>query len=136
MGLGIRLYACFTTYIVNPDGIHYIHQARAIYYYDWNSLTTCHLKFLSILPFLIAPAFGVFRDWIIAGRFVTLTFGFATLIPLYFILRRYLEKTLCLITLLAYALIPMSVSRSADIVRDPIFWFFICISLWCSYCDI
>ena len=126
LALGIRLYACLTTYIVNPDGVHYIHQARAIYYNDWDSLTNCHLKYLSILPFLIALAFGVFRDWIIAGRFVSLFFGFATLIPLYFILRRYLDKTLSVITLLVYALIPVFVSRSAGIVRDPVFWFFLC----------
>jgi len=126
LAFGLRLFACLNTYIVNPDGVHYIHQARSIFYNEWDLLTACHITFVSPLPFLIAGAFGIFRDWIIAGRFVSLLFSFATLFPLYFLLKRFFDKTLTAVTLLVYALIPVFVSRSADIVRDPIFWFFIC----------
>lgn len=122
----LRLFACLTTHIINPDGIHYIHQARSVFYHDWGSLTTCHIKYISMVPFLIAPAYAVFHDWIAAGRFVSFSFSFATLFPLYFLLKRFFEKPLISIILLVYALIPVFVSRSADILRDPIFWFFIC----------
>jgi hypothetical protein len=126
LALGLRLFACLNTYIINPDGVHYIHQARSIFYNQWDSLTTCHIKYISPLPFLIAAAFGICRDWVVAGRFVSLVFSFATLFPLYFLLRRFFDKPLTTITLLVYALIPSFISRSADIVRDPIFWFLIC----------
>ncbi|MFZ1983978.1 MAG: glycosyltransferase family 39 protein, partial [Desulfatitalea sp.] len=66
------------------------------------------------------------RDWVVAGRFVSLAFSFATLFPLYFLLRRFFDKPIATITLLVYALIPSFISRSADIVRDPVFWFLIC----------
>lgn len=125
----IRLYACLTTYIVNPDGVHYIYQARAIYYGQWSQLTACHLNYVSILPFLIAGAFAVVRDWIIAGRVVSLVFSTATVIPLFFILKRFLNKTTCCLTILVYAFIPVLVSRTADIVRGPIFWFFLCMGI-------
>ncbi len=126
MAFGVRLFACLNTHIVNPDGIHYIHQARSIYYHEWHALTACHIKFVSPLPFLIAPAFGLFGDWIAAGRAVSLLFSFASLFPLYFLLRRFFDETVAPITLLVYALIPVFISRSADIVRDPLFWFLIC----------
>ncbi|MFZ7111127.1 MAG: ArnT family glycosyltransferase [Desulfatiglandales bacterium] len=125
LGLAIRIYACLTTYIINPDGIHYIHQARAIFYQDWSSLTSCHLKYLSILPILIVAAYSVLQDWIIAGLCVSTLFGFATLFPLYFLLRRFFDETLSSITLLIFVLIPFFVSRSANVLRDPVFWFFI-----------
>ena len=51
LGLVIRLFACQHTVIVNPDGVYYIHQARAIYYGEWNSLTSCGVSFLSNYPF-------------------------------------------------------------------------------------
>ncbi len=125
----IRLYACLTTHIVNPDGVHYIYQARAVYYGQWSQLTACHLNFFSMLPFLIASAFAVVRDWIIAGRVVTFVFSTATLIPLFFILKRFLNRTACHLTILVYAFIPVLVSRTADIVRGPIFWFFLCMGM-------
>lgn len=129
LAIFIRLYACSTTYIVNPDGVHYIYQARAIYYGQWSQLTACHLNFVSMLPFFIAGAFAVVRDWIIAGRVVSFVFSTATLIPLFFILRRFLNKTECHLTILVYALIPVLVNRTADIVRGPIFWFFLCMGM-------
>ncbi|MFZ1985085.1 MAG: hypothetical protein WAU91_11770, partial [Desulfatitalea sp.] len=82
LALGLRLFACLNTYIINPDGVHYIHQARSIFFSQWDSLTTCHIKHISPLPFLIAAAFGICRDWVVAGRFVSLAFSFATLFPL------------------------------------------------------
>lgn len=126
LALGVRLFAYLHTYIVNPDGIHYIHQARSIFYNEWNAFTTYQIKYISPLPFLITAAFGFFGDWIIAGRFVSLLFSFATLFPLYFLLKRFFDNTIAYITLLVYTLIPVFVSRSADIVRDPIFWFLLC----------
>ncbi|WP_319408667.1 glycosyltransferase family 39 protein [uncultured Desulfosarcina sp.] len=123
---GVRLFACLNTHIINPDGIHYIHQARAIFYHQWHALTACRISFISPLPFLIAPAFGLAGDWIAAGRSVSLFFSVATLFPLYFLIRRFFDERIAAITLLVYALIPVFVSRSADIVRGPIFWFLIC----------
>ena len=126
IAFGVRLFACLNTYIINPDGIHYIHQARSIFYGQWHALTDCHIKYISPLPLLIAAAFGIFRDWVVAGRFISLIFSFATLFPLYFLVKRFFDKTVSALTILVYAFIPFLVSRSADIVRDPVFWFLIC----------
>ena len=130
LGLAIRLFACQHTFVINPDGIYYIHQARAIYYGEWNSLASCHLSFLSNYPFFIAGAYTIFHNWIFAAKFVSLFFGSITLIPLYFLCRRFFDRDISALTTLVFALLPVFVARSADVVRGPICWFFLAVGLY------
>lgn len=127
--LGIRLYACFNAAIINPDGIIYIQQARALFYDHGAGITACGMHYISILPFFIAGAFSICGDWIVAGRFISLLFGTCTFFPLYFLIRRFLDSRSALFALLIYAFIPALVGRSADIIRDPVFWFFLTLGM-------
>jgi hypothetical protein len=129
VGFGIRLYACLNIYIINPDGVHYIYQAKSIYYGPWADITACQVKSLSNLPFLIAAFFPIFQDWVVAARAVSMVFSFATLIPLYFLLNHFTDKQTSSLTTLVFAMIPVFVSRSADIVRGPVFWFLLTMGL-------
>ena len=126
----IRAFACQYTYVINPDGVFYIHQARAIYYGLWGDLTNCQISFVSNYPFFIAGTYALLRDWIAAAKAVSLIFGATTLIPLYLLLRRFLARDISRLSILAFALIPVFVSQSADIVRDPVSWFFITLGLY------
>jgi 4-amino-4-deoxy-L-arabinose transferase-like glycosyltransferase len=129
LGIGIRVFAVIYTYVTNPDGMVYIQQAKAIYYGNWKVLRSC-VPFVSSYPFLIASAFSVFHSWICSARLVSVFFGSLTLVPLYFLLRRFTdERTTCLSVLL-YAFMPALVSRSADLIRDPICWFFLVSGLY------
>lgn len=130
LAFGIRLYACLTTYIVNPDGIQYIYQARAIYFQDWHHITTCQISYISPLPFLIALMYALVHDWVIAARTITLLFSFASLIPLYFICIRFFNRSISTMAILVFAMIPAFVGRSADVIRDPIFWPFLTLGLF------
>ena len=130
LGVVIRLFACQHTFIINPDGVYYIHQARAIYYGEWNSLTTCGLSFLSCYPFFIAGAYAIFHHWIVAAQFVSLFFGSITLIPLYLLCRRFFDRDMSALTTLVFTLMPVFVARSADVVRGPICWFFLALGLY------
>lgn len=124
MGIALRAFAAFQTYVINPDGMLYIQQAKAIYHGDWQLLRSC-LPFVSSYPFLIAAAHGVVPSWIDSARVISVLFGSLTLVPLYFLLRRFAdERTSCLCVLL-YAFIPFLVGGSADLIRDPIGWFFL-----------
>ena len=124
IGIAIRAFAAFQTYVTNPDGMLYIQQAKAIYHGDWQLLRSC-LPFVSSYPFLIAAAHWVVPSWIDSARMISVLFGSLTLVPLYFLLRRFAdERTSCLCVLL-YAFIPFLVGGSADLIRDPICWFFL-----------
>jgi hypothetical protein len=130
LALVIRIYACLASHIINPDAIHYIHQARSIFFGEWDNIATCKLRSISILPVFIASVFAIVRDWVTAGRVVSVCFGTATLFPLYFTLKRFMSRTLSLLTVLLYALMPVLVSRSVNIVRGPIFWFFLSLGIF------
>ncbi|MCP4747087.1 MAG: phospholipid carrier-dependent glycosyltransferase [Desulfobacteraceae bacterium] len=110
--------------VINPDGIHYIYQAKALFYADFSSILSCQLTFFSILPVLIAAAFSVVRDWVIAGLLVNVFLGTGATINIYYILRRFQDTCFAALTTLVFVLIPAFVGPSGDIMRDPAFWFF------------
>lgn len=120
--LGVRLYALYSTHIVNQDGTGYIYQAQAVYHGQWQAINDCSVPFLSSYPFLIAAAYPVFGDWLAAARSVSILFGWLFLVPLYGLCRRFFDFRTSAFVLLLYALMPVFVGRSADVVRDPIFW--------------
>lgn len=130
LGFLIRVYACFHTHIINPDGTLYIHQARALYHGLWEQVTSCGLSYLSIYPILIAFAYPLFQDWILAARSVSVFFGTLTLIPLYLLLRRFFEKETSGLCALIFTLTPFLVGHSADVIRDPVFWFLLMLGLY------
>jgi hypothetical protein len=129
-GFLVRLYTAFNTYVVNPDGTIYIHQAKALFYAQWDQLTSCAINYLSIYPFLIVGANSLFQDWIISARAVSLFFGCLALIPLYLICRLFFQRTVSGMVLLILVMTPFLVDTCADIVRDPVSWFFVGLGLY------
>jgi len=129
-GFVIRLFSLCYTHIVNPDGVLYIHQARAIYYGLKDSILGCSLSFLSNYPLLIVPAYKIFGDWVIAARSVSILFGTLTLIPLYLLVRKFVERQITQLAILIFSLIPFLVDTSVDVVRDPLYWFFSSLGLY------
>jgi 4-amino-4-deoxy-L-arabinose transferase-like glycosyltransferase len=130
LGFLIRLFACHNTFIVNPDGVLYINQAKAMYFGQWGELTSCIIGYVSNYPILIVSAYTIFGDWILAAKAVSLLFGSMTLIPLYLLLRRFFDKEISMLSTLLFAVIPVFVGRSADVVRGPIYWFFLALGLY------
>jgi hypothetical protein len=130
LGFVMRLIAWGNTWIINPDGALFIHQARAIYYGQTDTLF-CALDYLANLPVLIAGSYWIFHDWVFAARFVSFVFGFATLIPIYFLLKRSFDEQTSALGTLILAVMPVFVGSSVDIVRDPISWFFVTVGLYC-----
>jgi hypothetical protein len=129
-GFLVRLYTAFNTYVVNPDGTIYIHQAKALFYAQWDQLTSCGINYISIYPFLVVGAHFLFQDWVTAGRAVSIFFGCLALIPLYLICRLFFQRTLSGMILLILVMVPFLVDTSADIVRDPVGWFFVASGLY------
>lgn len=129
LGLALRIYSAAVRCIINPDGAQYIFQASAIFTAKWSDLLSCKLTYVTPLPFFIAAAFGVFRDWIIAAQVVNVLFGWATLFPLFFLLRRFTDRTVSIFTVLIFALMPVFVEGSSNVIRGPMFWFCLCMGM-------
>ncbi len=124
LGAAIRFYNSWFTFYINSDGILYINQAKIIYYGRWALMPSSGLELLSNYPFFIAGAYALLQDWLLAARSVSFAFGALTLVPLYFLFKRFFDSGTSLLGTLLYAFIPVFVSRSADVLRDPVYWFF------------
>jgi 4-amino-4-deoxy-L-arabinose transferase-like glycosyltransferase len=125
LGLALRLFAAYHTAIINPDGTIYIHQARALYYGIWGSVNTCSTAhFPTVTTLAIAAFYPLFNDWIVAGMAVSMLFGILTLVPLYLLARRFFAKDVSALLTLIYALTPILIDGSVDVIRDSTAWFF------------
>ena len=125
LGIVIRLFACQYTYIINSDGVLYVHQARALYYQDLENIYKCGVEYLSIYPRLIALFFPITSDFLTAAITVSCLFGSLTLIQIFFLMRRFFSIQTSGIVTLIYAMLPVFVARSADVLRGPVCWFFL-----------
>jgi hypothetical protein len=130
LGIFLRLFACLHTSIVNPDGTLYIHQARAVYYGAWNQLTSCGINYVSAYPPLITGAYALFHDWVSAARFVSFLFGSLAILPVYLLLRRFYEFPVNIGGTLVFAVMPLFVGESADVIKEPFAWFFALLGLF------
>jgi hypothetical protein len=130
IGVAVRLYNSYFTFYINSDGVLYINQAKMIFYGRLDLLPTSGLPNLSNYPFLIAGAFAVLRDWFLAAKFVSFLFGSLTLIPVYLLFNRFFSRSVSSLGTLIYALVPVLVSRSADVIRDPVYWFFLVFGIY------
>ncbi|HIJ39815.1 MAG TPA: hypothetical protein HPP90_01875 [Deltaproteobacteria bacterium] len=129
LGLAVRIFVFQNTHIINSDGVLYIHQARALYYGNRDALVSCYLSYISVLPFFIAGTYTIVHDWLIAGKIVSLFFGFSTLFPIFFLLKRFVKEPFVLFGTLIFALIPVFIDKSADVLKDPVCWFFLAMGL-------
>ena len=130
LGLAIRLFAYRYTYIINPDGVLYIHQARAIYYGQWEKIISCALSYLPNYSIFIAGVYVFLNHWVTAAKTVSLLFGSAALVPLYFLSKCFFEEKISVLATLLFAVIPVLVGRSVDVVREPVCWFFLVLGLY------
>lgn len=130
-GLGLRLFIAGRMAIINPDGVLYIHQARAIYHGLWAALTSCDFGsvHLSSYPFLVAAAYALIGHWEWAAIGVSVVFGTATVWPLYLLTRRFTSVRVALLTAWLYALTPFLAYWSAQVLRGPVYWFCLVLGL-------
>ncbi|MBL7049047.1 MAG: glycosyltransferase family 39 protein [Nitrospira sp.] len=123
VGFLVRLYAYYHAYVINPDGVYYLYQAKAVSLGMWDKAMLCGYPFISIYSVLIALFYKMSGDWITAAKSVSLFFGVITIIPLYFLMKRFLTYGAVVVTTLIFAVNPVMVESSVILIKGPIFWF-------------
>jgi 4-amino-4-deoxy-L-arabinose transferase-like glycosyltransferase len=124
LGGGLRLLSFAHDEVINPDGIVYIQQAKALHYGLFHLVTSC-IPSISIYPVLIETGYRLVGDWVLSARIVSLLAGTLVLIPLYGLLRRFHDAAISSLALLVFAVNPTFVAWSHSVIRDPIFWVFL-----------
>lgn len=124
IGLLTRFIALDNLFVINPDGVIYIFQAKAIASGQWNLLNQCQLPYVSLYPFLIALFHLYVSSWTTSAQLVSLCCGMGMLAALYLLLRYFFHHSVSALTTLLFALTPLLVRYSVDAMRDATFWFF------------
>ncbi len=121
----IRVCSFHNTMMMNLDGPVYIHQARAVYHGLWGAISTCSgVDYLTLYTIFIAAVYPVAGDWMHAAMAINLIFGTLMIIPLYLFLRRFVDEKSSFVTSFIFAMLPLLVVQSVNVIRDPSFWFF------------
>jgi len=128
-GFALRLIALQQIAIINPDGILYIYQAKAIASGQWQLLRDFQLPYISLYPLLIAGLQHLVSDWILSGQLISLASGVGMLLVLYRLLRLFFDRIISQLAILLYAVTPLFVRYSVDVMRDSLFWFFFSLAL-------
>ncbi len=129
LGFALRLYASYFTPVINPDGIRYIQQAKALYFGQYDSILSCYF-YLPNYSIFIYISYFFSGDWISAAKNVSIFFGTITLVPFYLLFRRFFNPTISVITLLVFAVMPAYVILSRNVIRGPVLWFFAVLGLY------
>ena len=128
-GFVLRLIALQQIAIINPDGILYIYQAKAIASGQWQLLRDFQLPYVSLYPLLIAGLQYLVSDWILSGQLISLASGMGMLLVVYRLLRLFFDRIISQLATLLYTVTPLFVRYSVDVMRDSLFWFFFSLAL-------
>ncbi len=129
-GLFIRVWSSINTFVINPDGIFYIYQAKALFAGEFETAKNCGIGYVSLYPVLIGLFHLVIDNWLVAAKGVSLVFGFGVLIPIYLCAKKFFDERVSTFLVLIYAVIPVFTGRCGDVLKGPVFWFFL---MWGIY---
>jgi hypothetical protein len=129
LGFLARVYLLVQIPVINPDGFLYIQQAKALHLGLFNQVLNCY-HYLSPYPVFVCLFYRVTGNWVSAAQWLNVFFGTLTIIPLYWLLKRFFNDATAWITVLVFALLPAYALASTWIIRDPMFWFFTATGLY------
>ena len=127
----VRLYLALFSNIITPDGLMYIKTARLIESGESKRLT--EFTFVHLYPYLTLLAHKIFPDWETAGRMISVLMGSLAAVPIFLLTKNMFGLRVALITALFYIINPRLADYSADVLREPTFWFFAMTALWLAW---
>src|SRR4030043_822056 len=131
--LVVRLIALHQNYVIANDGVMYIKMAQLYSAGEYHHELFRSHAYYSFFPLLILPCYKVFGDWVLAGQLVSTLCGALTVIPLFLLARRIFDEKIALWGSIFYAICPLLVQYSAEVLRDIPFVFFYTTALWWGY---
>lgn len=130
LALLLRLIPFLREPLINPDGITYILQAKALYLHESKKVLEFY-AYPTNLAYMISGIFHLIGDWILSAQLISLFFSLTTTIPLYFLSRLFWARATAITITTFYVVSPLFVELSVNIIRGPEFWFFLCLGLFC-----
>lgn len=134
IGVLFRLYAFFNTYVISRDSPLYLYQAMVIFQGDLNLLKLCgfsgRIRELNFFSISIVPFYYIFKDWELAGKFLSFFSSSLSILLHYLILKNFFQGVPLYLTLLVYLFNPTIIEESAEILRESYFTFLVLLGVY------
>ena len=131
LAVAVRLYLAFHTYVIANDGVLYIKLAQLLSQGKVGEAMSLHLP--SLFPIIIASFQKVFVDWELSGQMVSVLFGSLTIIPFYFLTKELFNRNVAFTSSILFIFHPYLVRFSAEVIKEPTFWFFSLMGIWVGW---
>ncbi|MBU4270279.1 MAG: glycosyltransferase family 39 protein [Planctomycetes bacterium] len=113
---------------VCPDGVLYIHAAKAI------ESGNLHMAFrdldLNTYPIILAALHRLGLDWELAAGLWGVTISSLVVLPLWGWARRQFDDRVALLACMLYAVHPKFIEWSPEVMRDPTFWMLFMLAIY------
>src|SRR3989338_4214084 len=118
----LRFYVFIVTPLIGTDSFVYLEQAKSLAEERFSDALKEGDDIL--YPLLMSWVYSVTLDYETAGKVVSLVFGTATVIPFYYLTKRFFGHNIAILSCLFLSLNPDHVRESADIMTEPTYIFF------------
>ncbi len=113
---------------VCPDGVIYIHAAKAI---EAGNLRVAFRDFdLNAYPIILAALHRLGLDWELAAGLWGVTISSLVVLPLWGWARRQFDDRVALLACMLYAVHPKFIEWSPEVMRDPTFWMLFMLAIY------
>ncbi len=114
-----------------PDGVLYISLAEALN--EGRFSQAFEIMNLNIYPVVLAVLNRLGLSWEMGGTIWGILISCLVVPPLFGWVRRQFDDTVAMMACLLYAVQPVFIQWSPEIIRDPTFWFFFALSLYLTW---
>lgn len=128
VSLSIKCALLFSGEVINISGVRYVEAAQQ--YAEGNFSAGLSIEKLPFYPMMIAAVHLVVGDWELSAKLISLCAMVGALIPLYMLTQDLFDEKTAFWAGLAFALSPILNGYAVDVIRDPIFLFFVA---WAVY---
>lgn len=128
ISLCLKISGLFSDEAINLDGVRYINAAQQLA--EGNIREALGIERMPFYSLLIAAFHFLVRDWVLTGQLISLFAMVLAVIPLYLLTKDVFDEKAAFWAGLAFALSPILNDHAVDLIRDPIFMFFV---MWSSY---
>jgi 4-amino-4-deoxy-L-arabinose transferase-like glycosyltransferase len=128
LSLAIKCTLLFSDEVINVSGVRYVEAAQQ--FAEGNFREGLNIEKMPFYPMLICAFRFLVRDWELSAQLISLFAMVGALVPIYWLTKDLFDEKVAFWTGLVFVLSPVLNGYAVDVIRDPIFLFFVA---WAVY---
>jgi len=125
-----RIIVFLQPQIITIDGTLYTKMAQLFSDGKYEGISRTYFTLYPLIVFLVQKFVG---DWELSGRLISLILGTLTVIPIFLLGRSLYNERVGWLAAFFYITLPNFLGFDTEVLRDPMYWFFLALSLWLTW---